>query len=54
MKIVALLFVLVAAFCFAMKKTIDERVLLAERMQVERSISIEEQATAEPLTIALL
>ncbi|MBX0334421.1 hypothetical protein K3G39_14355 [Pontibacter sp. HSC-14F20] len=36
MKIIMLLLALVAAFGFAMKKTIDERALLAERMQQER------------------
>ncbi|SIT88440.1 hypothetical protein [Pontibacter indicus] len=36
MKIIILLFVLVASFGFALKKTIDERVLLAERLQQDR------------------
>ena len=36
MKIIILLLALVASFGFALKKTIDERVLLAERLQQER------------------
>jgi hypothetical protein len=54
MKIVVLLFVLVAAFCFAMKKTIDSRVLLAERLQAERTIVIEKAAVGAPQRLAVL
>ncbi|GGG11572.1 hypothetical protein [Pontibacter amylolyticus] len=36
MKIIILLLALVASFGFALKKTIDERVLLAEHLQQER------------------
>ncbi|MBD1397299.1 hypothetical protein H9Q13_08995 [Pontibacter sp. JH31] len=46
MKIIILLFVLVAAFCFAMKNTFDSRLLLAER-QTERTLAI-----SDPHTVA--
>ncbi|WP_155800723.1 hypothetical protein [Pontibacter sp. BAB1700] len=36
MKIIILLLALVAAFGFALKKTVDERALLADRLQQER------------------
>ncbi len=53
MKIVILLFVLVAALCFAMKKTFDSSVLLAERLQTERNLTLNSQA-ASPQTVAML
>jgi hypothetical protein len=53
MKIVFLLFVLVIALCFAMKKTFDSQVLLAERLQAERNVTLNAQA-ATPQTVALL
>lgn len=54
MKIVVLLFVLVAAFCFAMKKTIDSRVLLAERLQAERTMLSEKATASAPHHVAML
>ncbi|WP_018476210.1 hypothetical protein [Pontibacter roseus] len=54
MKIVLLLLVLVAAFGFAMKKTFDSRVLLAERIKTERSLAWAEQTAPEPRTVILL
>lgn len=53
MKIVLLLFVLVAAFCFAMKKTFDSQVLLAERIQTERTLAITEQPSIAPRTVVM-
>lgn len=53
MKIVLLLFVLVAAFSFAIKKTIDSNALLAERLQAERNVTLNTQA-ATPHTVAVL
>ena len=51
MKIVVLLFLLVAAFSFAMKKTVDARVELTERLQAERNVTLNTQS-AEPHTVA--
>jgi hypothetical protein len=53
MKIVLLLFFLVAALSFAMKKTFDSNVLLAERLQAERNVTLNTQA-AMPQTVAVL
>lgn len=53
MKIVLLLFVLVAAFCFAMKKTFDSQVLLAERIQTERTLVISAQPSIAPRTVVM-
>lgn len=54
MKIVILLLALVAAFCFAMKKTVDSRVQLAERLQAEQIISNAGKAAAIPPLVTLL
>lgn len=54
MKIVVLLLALVAAFGFALKKTIDERVLLAERLQEERTTLLYGPEAAAPQTVAML
>ncbi|WP_299706656.1 hypothetical protein [uncultured Pontibacter sp.] len=53
MKIVFLLLALVAALGFAMKKTFDSQVLLAERLQAERTVTLNAQA-ATPQTVAML
>ncbi|MDX5418100.1 MAG: hypothetical protein LPK09_02710 [Hymenobacteraceae bacterium] len=53
MKIVLLLFVLVAAFCFAMKKTFDSNVLLAERIQTERTLAVTDQPSASPRKVVM-
>lgn len=59
MKIVLLLFALLAAFSFACKKTFDSRVLLAERLQTERLLAMEETeetyaTVVEPRLVVLL
>jgi hypothetical protein len=53
MKIVLLLFVLVIALGFAMKKTFDSSILLAKRLQTERNLTLNTQA-AMPQTVALI
>ena len=53
MKIVLLLLALFAAFGFAFKKTIDSRVLLAERPAAAH-VALTEKAVVEPQAVALL
>lgn len=50
MKIILLMLAFVAAFGFAVKKTIDGRVLLAKRLEAERNMT----PPAVPHTVALL
>lgn len=54
MKIVILLFALVAAFGFAMKKTVDSRVQLAERLQAERTTLLYGPSVSAPQLLAAL
>lgn len=54
MKIIILLLVLVAAFGFAIRKTIDERVLLAERLQQERLTLLYSTETPALQPVAML
>ncbi|PKV67360.1 hypothetical protein [Pontibacter ramchanderi] len=53
MKIIILLLALVAAFGFAMKKTIDERVLLADRLQQERLTLLYKADATAPQPLAM-
>ncbi|MCP2043116.1 hypothetical protein [Pontibacter sp. HSC-36F09] len=54
MKIIILLVALVASFGFALKKTIDERVLLAECLQQERVTLLYSTETPVSLPMAML
>ncbi|PVY39957.1 hypothetical protein [Pontibacter virosus] len=54
MKIIILLLVVVAAFGFALKKTIDERTLLADRLQQERVTLLYNTKNPAPQLVAML
>ena len=53
MKIVLLLLALIAVFGFAFKKTLDSRVLLAERPAAER-VTLTDNVVVEPQAVVLL